>query len=123
MHADGDVYNFTFILDTLEIGFQINQMDMGSIIIWMGQPIRDHGVKINKMVMEWKPGQMELNMMEIIVMARNKERGNSSGQTTQSIQFKYQRYEGDFAENNIHGRGVYEWADGRKVCIYTMLIV
>lgn len=50
-----------------ETGRMIKLMVMDFIIILMEPDMKVNGMRINKMVMELKPGPMVLNILEIII--------------------------------------------------------
>ena len=64
-------------------GSMTKPTEKAHISMLMGQNILESGVTINKMAMEWRLGQMELNMKEIMSTVRSMDAEPSSGQTLQ----------------------------------------
>lgn len=93
-------------------GKMIKLMDQVSIYIQIVQNILDNGLKINRMVKEWKLGQMDLNMKVIMFQEKNKVIYYLLG-TGYFLWSDNSSYTGEFKDNNIHGKGLYKWADGR----------
>jgi len=117
----------------------IRLMDLVYIFMSMGLNLKEIGKMICKMAKELKHGPMDLDMMDITKKAKSMDSENILGvmvpvmkEIGLTIKYQdqvpthgwmeeysisyifYQRYEGQWLDNNMHGSGIYTWRDGRK---------
>ena len=111
-----------------ENGSTIRLMEKEHTFIWMEQNIQGSGLKTNNMAMESRHGQI----MHVTKVIMSKERNmvlvllngptpqclleNSITTTSRERVFMWadgRRYEGEWKNNKMHGKGSFTWADGR----------
>lgn len=84
--------------------------------------MKEIGKMIYNMVMALKLGMMEVNMKAVMLMVKNKGKESIHGLMGKQIKkllislksYFRSKYDGDWNDNKICGKGIYIWADGRQ---------